>query len=135
MNKGFFLNATVCGTVLFALAACSGGSSATEISTRNSGFFLGRVSESAMQGAYNPAGFTAAQVQKLVTETCAQDVLTGFNTQSRTDGLVSFAATCSAWRDGARAVEYERNGDSGVVIEITGSVSGSITFNRIDTTV
>lgn len=135
MNKALFLRTAICGATLLVLAACSGGSSATEISTRNSGFFLGRVSDGTMQGAYNPAGFNATQVQKLITETCQQGQLTGFATQDRTDGLIGFGATCTAWRDNARAVEYERSGGSGVVIEITGSASGSITYSRIDTTV
>ena len=135
MNNGLSLRASYCGVVLSLLASCSGGFSATELSTRNSGFFVGRVTDNAMQGAYNPEGFTATQVQKLVSETCGQGPLTGFTTQSRSDGLVSFAATCSAWRDGARAVEYERSGGSGVVVEITGVVSGSITYSRISATI
>jgi len=135
MNKTFLLRASVYGLILSAMGACSGGSSATEISTGNPNFFFGRVSDAVMQGAYNPAGYSAAQVQKLVRETCQQGQFTGFNTQDRPDGLVGFVASCNAWRDNARAVEYERIAGSGVVIEITGSASGSLTYSRIDTNV
>lgn len=135
MTKTFTVRAGVFGVIMSAMSACSGGSSAVDISTRNPGFFAGRVPDGAMQGAYNPAGFSTAQVQKLVTETCQQRQLTGFNTQDRTDGLVGFVAGCNAWRDDARVVEFERSGRSGVVIEITGVVSGSVTYKRIDTTV
>jgi hypothetical protein len=134
-RMNILLRATVFTGILATISACSGGSSSVEATARNSGFFVGRVAEGTMQGVYNPEGFSAAQVRKLVAETCEQGLLTGFDTQDRTDGLRSFGASCDAWKHNAKAVEYERNGGADVVIEILGSASGSVTFNRIDTKV
>ncbi|MGB0958789.1 MAG: hypothetical protein ACPGVK_00945 [Halocynthiibacter sp.] len=133
MKQRNFLRATLGSVLLSTLIACSGGSSATSLSAKIPGFFLGRVTDQAMHGAYNPNGFSASQVQTLVGQTCQGGYLTGFSTQARSDGLIAFAGTCNAWKNGARLVEYERSGGTGVVIEITGRASGSMTYNRINT--
>ena len=122
----------VLGTSIgFGVAGC-GGSSGGSISVENPDFFVGRVSDGKMTGAFNPAGFSESQVRKLVAQTCVGEQLTGFNTQSREDGLFAFAATCNSWIDQARAVEYERIDGMGLVIEITGTDgAGGLTYSRI----
>lgn len=129
-----FIKFGACGTMLSLMAGCFGGSSAAQISLENPGFFGGRITEQSMQGVYNPEGFSAKQVKKLVSRTCVGDRLTGFNTQNQPDGLMAFTASCNDWRGGARFVEYERRGGANVLIEITGSHLGNITYGQIETT-
>lgn len=119
---------------LFTLAAC-GGSSGASLSASNPNFFRGSVSDGAMTGAFNSSGYNKTQVRNLLTATC-DGRLSGFATQSRSDGLVAFTATCPTWKSGARAVEYERTNGSNVLIEITGSDgSGNLYFDRIETAI
>lgn len=132
MKSKFAARSTAVVVALLGLSAC-GGSSAVSLSAGNPGFFTGRVSDSTMVGTFNPAGFSGPQIRKLVGETCAGS-LQSFGTQSRDDGLVAFSAACASWRSGARFVEFEKTGGSSVVVEITGSNSGNIVYDRFDAT-
>lgn len=119
---------------LFTLAAC-GGSSGASLSASNPNFFSSSVSDGTMTGAFNSSGYNKTQVRNLLTATC-DGRLSGFGTQSRSDGLVAFTATCPTWKNGARSVEYERTTVSNVLIEITGSDGlGNLSYNRIETAV
>lgn len=118
----------------FSILSACGGTSGASISSSNPNFFSSRVSEGTMLGAFNPVGFSAKDVRKLVSETCT-GALGGLNTQPREDGLTAFSATCASWRSGARAVEFERAGGSTVIIEITGSKLGNILYDRIETNI
>ena len=122
----------LCAGLMLALGACGGGSSGAGIATSNPNFFSGSVSEATMTGSFNPAGYSAAQVQGLVSQVCADGGLAGFGTAPREDGLTGFSASCATWRDNARAVEFERTGPQSVMIEITGSSSGNMTYSRIE---
>ena len=132
--KLFSIARTSAVLAAFSILSACGGTSGPSLSTSNPNFFSSRVSEGTMLGAFNPAGFSAKEVRKVVAETCT-GALGGFNTQPREDGLTAFSATCAAWRSGARAVEFERASGSVVIIEITGSKSGNLLYDRIETSV
>jgi len=123
----------IVASLVATLAACSSGGSATNVSQDNPNFFLGRVADQAISGAYNSDGFSAGAVRTLVQKTCT-GTLTGFGTQPTDNGLTAFTANCTAFRSGARAVEFERTSGGLVVIEITGSVNGNIVYDRINVT-
>lgn len=125
-----FSRATFTLAGLSLLAACGG--SATSISQSNPNFFAADVEGSVLSGAFNPQGYSAAQVRTLLGETCAGP-LGGFNSQSQESGLVAFSATCAQPKNGARFVEYERKAGSTVLIEILGGDdSGNVTFNTLE---
>ncbi|WP_310620834.1 hypothetical protein [Flexibacterium corallicola] len=113
------------------LSACATGS---YISRKNPDFFNAKLKDRQLQGTYNPAGYSSAQVRKLVGTLCQQGHLTGYS-ETRQEGLVSWTTGCSSgFSERARTNEFERiDGTDQVMVETMGSDGrGNLLYNRFE---
>ncbi|WP_109316301.1 hypothetical protein [Pseudovibrio ascidiaceicola] len=113
----------------FALVGCSGSAG---ISKRNPDYFGAKERDGALSGVYNPAGFSSAQVRKLVGTLCQDKRLEGFS-EARSDGLVAWKTGCAnGVRSGVGFVEFQRiDGSREIMVETTGSNdSGHLVYTR-----
>ncbi|KZK77745.1 hypothetical protein PsW64_03373 [Pseudovibrio sp. W64] len=115
--------------IAFALTACS---SSAGISKKNPDYFGAKEREGSLSGVYNPAGFSSAQVRRLLGTLCQGGQLEGFS-EARSDGLVSWKTNCAnGIRSGVGFVEFQRiDGSSEIMVETTGSNgSGNLVYTR-----
>lgn len=105
---------------VLTLAAC-GGTPALD----TPGFFSLRASDGVMQGRYNPAGYSKAEVQKLIAQTCPSAALSSYGEQPA-ETLVAFSARCKgkALLDGI--YEFETAGNQVVVEGIVYDENGNL---------
>ena len=91
-----------------ALASC-GGSPAT----KSPGFFSYRIVDGSLVGRYNPAGYDAPQVARLIKSSCNENLEPKISTAPSDDGLVAFTAVCAKgakFTSGAFEVERKEGG-------------------------
>lgn len=97
-----------------ALAGCGSPSS-------NPNFFTVDYDGGKMTGRFNPAGFTADEVKKLLASDCTSGKLASFGTQP-VDTLMAFTATCQGpARVTSGNAEIQRAEGGKVVVETTTS--------------
>ena len=120
---------TAACVTLLALVACS-STSRQATAPSNPYFFLGRVSDGKFTTVYNPAGYSADQVQYLIGTVCL-GALGNFYAQVTSDGMVSVSAQCPAWHNNARSIEFEWMNGSTVMVETLGSDGrGNVVFDQ-----
>ncbi len=74
------------------------------------------ISQNQLTGKYNPEGFNAEEVQKLLASNCASNMLGSFNEYPDSKGQMAFGATC----EGALTVpdgkmKVERVGNQAII--------------------
>ena len=108
-----------------ALAGCGGSSSS------NPNFFTVDYDGGKMTGRYNPAGFTAEEVQKLLASDCVGGKLASFGTQP-VGTMMAFTATCPGpMRQTTGNAEIERAEGGKVMVESTSSDGrGNLVYDR-----
>ncbi|WP_306113580.1 MULTISPECIES: hypothetical protein [unclassified Roseovarius] len=108
-------------TVAMVLGLAGCGSGANSVS--NPGFFSFRMEDGVMIGRYNPEGFTATEVRKLLKAQCDPAVLGSYAKRSPdADGLIGFNARCrKSGRFARGSFQVEKVEGGKVVIEATGS--------------
>lgn len=115
---------TVFAVTSVTLGACASGG---DLAASNPNYFSVKISEGRLNGQYNPAGFSTAEVRKLLAPNCAGQQLSGYS-ETPADGLVAFAATCKGGTSahGGR-MEFERSGgqviSEGLVSDQAGNLS------------
>lgn len=107
-----------------ALGAC--GSSA-DLAQSNPNHFTVKIAEGRLSGQYNPAGFSTAEVRRLLASNCTGKQLSGYS-ETPGDGLVTFAATCKGGTSAHGGnMEFERSGgqviSEGTVYDQSGNLS------------
>ena len=107
-----------------ALAGCGSPSN-------NPNFFTVDYDDGKMTGRFNPAGFTADEVKKLLASDCVSGKLASFGTQP-VDTMMAFTATCQGpARVTAGNAEIERAEGGKVVVETTTSDSrGNMVYDQ-----
>lgn len=83
-------------TALFALGACSAGSVATPPA---SNAFFAQLSQSGLTGRYDPTGFEAHQVRKILGQVCANRGNLINYVEQPVDGGMAFSARCKGGSD------------------------------------
>ncbi len=109
------------------VAACGG--SGADISRSNPGFFSVRSKDGQMTGQYNPAGYSADDVRKLLAGNCGSGKLGSYGEQAG-DGLVSFTATCTGQAAPQGSFEFEKAAEGVVAEQTTADENGNISYGR-----
>ena len=93
-------------------------------------FFHAKIGDGKLTGSYNPAGFTADEVRKLLATSCNNGKLGSYGEQAQ-DGLMSFNATCQGGTTASSgAIEFQKAA-TGVVVEGTvADESGNLSYQR-----
>ena len=79
--------------MIASLAACGGLWQRRVDGEIQARIFHAKIGDGKLTGSYNPAGFTADEVRKLLATNCNSGKL-GFYGEQAQDGLISFNATC-----------------------------------------
>ncbi|WP_294612588.1 hypothetical protein [uncultured Roseovarius sp.] len=100
------------------VTACS---SSEDISLSNPSYFLVKVTNGALSGQYNPAGYSSQIAQKQIKGACKGNTLASYGEQTQPNGLVAFNATCPGDPIfGNGNIEIERNPEGNYWFEATG---------------